>query len=101
MPDENTPPQLRTDPDPAPTPSAPPRYVECDFCHCKLTRNGEVYNVSQDARDYRDQKEKHVKAVAKLDEEIIALRSDIAKKDAEIAALKGSERPAGRSGMGF
>lgn len=90
-----TPPPLRTnEPEPAPAP-APPRvagtgYLECDFCHCKLTKTGEVYQVSEQAREFRDEKEKHIKAVAKLDEEIAALRATIAERDKEIAALKGS-----------
>jgi hypothetical protein len=90
-----TPPILRTnEPEPAPAPASPrvagTGYLECDFCHCKLTKTGEVYQVSEQARDFRDEKEKHIKATAKLDEEITTLRSQIAAKDAEIAALKGS-----------
>lgn len=89
------PPPLRTnEPEPPPAP-APPRvagtgYLECDFCHCKLTKTGEVYQVSEQAREFRDEKEKHLKATAKLDEEIMALRASIAAKDAEIALLKKS-----------
>jgi hypothetical protein len=91
-------PPLRTnEPEPAPAP-APPRspgsgYLECDFCHCKLTKTGEVYNLSEQARDFRDQKEKSEKALAKLEERITDLQSQIAAKDAEIAALKGSPAP--------
>jgi hypothetical protein len=90
-----TPPVLRTnEPEPLPAP-APPRvsgsgYLECDFCRCKLTKTGEVYQVSDVARDFRDDKEKHAKQIAKLDEEITVLRAQIAAKDAEIAQLKGS-----------
>ena len=89
------PPVLRTnEPEPQPAP-APARvsgsgYLECDFCHCKLTKLGEVYQVSEVARDFRDEKEKHAKQIVKLDEEIAALRSQITAKDAEIASLKGS-----------
>jgi len=89
------PPVLRTnEPEASPAP-LPPRvagsgYLECDFCHCKLTKLGEVYQVSDIARDFRDGKEKHAKQIAKLDEEITALRSQITAKDAEIARLKGS-----------
>lgn len=90
-----TPPPLRTNesdpPAPPPAPRAPGTgYLECDFCHCKLTKTGEVYNISEQAREYRDEKEKHAKAVAKLDEEISNLRATITAKDAEIAQLKGS-----------
>lgn len=86
------PPILRTDDTaPSPTPRSPGTgYLECDFCHCKLTRSGEVYQVSEQAREFRDEKEKHGKAVAKLDEEITNLRAQITAKDAEISALKGS-----------
>lgn len=94
MPD--TPPPIRTDSDPVPAPAvAPPRiagtgYLECDFCHCKLTKTGEVYQVSEEARNFRDEKEKHLKASTKQDEEIARLISLVAAKDAEIAQLKGS-----------
>lgn len=86
-------PPLRTnEPEPTPAPQ-PPRvsgtgYLECDFCHCKLTKTGEVYQVSNEAREFRDQNEKHRKAVEKHDEEIAALRAQITAKDAEIAQLK-------------
>jgi hypothetical protein len=82
---------LRTsEPDPPRNEPAGPRYLECDFCHCKLTRTGEVYQVSPEAREFRDANEKHKKQVEKLDEEMAKLREQIAAKDAEIAALKGS-----------
>jgi hypothetical protein len=97
----STPPPLRTnEPEPAPAPQ-PPRvsgsgYLECDFCHCKLTKTGEVYQVSDSARDFRDEKEKHAKVNAKHDEEVTALRAQITAKDAEIAALKGSHDARGK-----
>jgi len=96
------PPVLRTNepesqPAPAPARVAGTGYLECDFCHCKLTKIGEVYQVSDQAREFRDQKEKHVKAIAKLDEDISALRSQLAAKDAEIAQLKGSPATKGKA----
>lgn len=95
------PPVLRTnepEPQPAPAPSrvAGSGYLECDFCHCKLTKLGEVYQVSEQAREFRDEKEKHSKAIAKLDEEITNLRAQITAKDAEIATLKGSTATRGK-----
>jgi len=95
-----TPPQLRTteppDTPPAPSPARVPGtgYLQCDFCECKLTKTGEVYQVSEKAREFRDEGEKHRKAMQKADEEITALKSQLAAKDAEIAALKGSASPA-------
>jgi hypothetical protein len=88
LPDEI--PALRVGNDP-PTPLVPePGYVKCDFCECRLTKRGQVYEVSEKAIVYRDEKETHRKAVIKLDEEIAALRTQLAAKDAEIATLKGS-----------
>jgi len=84
---------LRTDDPPIipPTNRVPGTgYIECDFCHCKLTKLGEVYSVSEQAREFRDQKEKFAKSSAKSEEDLAALRSQIADKDAEIARLKGS-----------
>jgi hypothetical protein len=89
---ETPPAPLRTN-EPDPVRETPPRYLECDFCHCKLTRTGEVYQVSAEAREFRDANEKHKKQVEKLDEEMTKLREQIAAKDAEIAALKGSPAP--------
>lgn len=88
-------PALRTnEPDPIPV-SAPARipgtgYLQCDFCDCKLTKTGEVYEVSEKARNFRDDKEKHGKAVERLNEQITALQAQVTAKDAEISALKGS-----------
>lgn len=94
------PPELRTE-EPPPQPAAPRSpgtgYLQCDFCECKLTKTGEVYAVSEKARDFRDGNEKHRKEVAKLEEQIQQLTSQLTTKDAELAALKGS--PAKRSGI--
>ena len=96
-----TPPVLRTnEPEPQPAP-APARvsgsgYLECDFCHCKLTKLGEVYQVSEVARDFRDEKEKHAKQTAKQDEEITNLRAQITALNAEVTALKGSTATRGK-----
>jgi hypothetical protein len=93
----NIPPLRTNEPEPVPAP-APPRvagtgYLECDFCHCKLTKTGEVYQVSEQAREFRDQGEKHRKAIEKLDEQIADMQKQVAAKDAEIATLKGSPAP--------
>lgn len=92
----STPPALATGNEP--TPAAVPvvarqpgtGYLQCDFCDCKLTKTGEVYEVSEKARSFRDDKEKHGKAVEKLNEQITELQRQITAKDAEISALKGS-----------
>lgn len=89
MPAENVPVQLRTTENPPevpeivmPTPVVPAEivaadYVLCDFCKCKLTPRGHVYEISDTAREQRDEKEKHAKQIAKLDEEISRLKSEL------------------------
>lgn len=88
------PPPLRTTEPPEPTPAPAPRvpgsgYTHCDFCGCKLAANGQIVEVSEVAAGYRDAKENHRKAIAKLDEEITNLREQLSAKDAELATLKG------------
>lgn len=92
-----TPAPLRTTEPEIPSGSAVPApargYIECGFCHCKLTRSSEgdnVYSISEQAREFRDEKEKHRKAIEKTDEELVKLRAEISAKDAEIATLKNS-----------
>lgn len=99
MPGENELAPLRTSNDPPAPPPQEPRYVKCDFCECKLTKHGQVYEVSEKAIVYRDEKETHRKAILKLDEDNASLRSQIAAKDADIAQLKGSSNPS-RGGIG-
>jgi hypothetical protein len=95
----SVPPPLRTEGDPPPAPPEPSRYLKCDFCECQLTKNGEVYRVSEKAREYRDEKEKHIKQVAKLDEEIAKLREDLTKKETELAQLRASAGEKRKSGF--
>lgn len=93
---EIVPAPIRTEGDSVPAPApAPARvsgtgYLECDFCHCKLTKTGEVYQVSTEAREFRDEKEKHIKAIGKLDEQIAALQASINEKERKIAELSSS-----------
>jgi hypothetical protein len=94
---ENVPPPLRTENDPPEPPPrvparAPGEYVACEFCECKLTRTGEVYSLSEKAREYRDSKETHRKEVAKLTEETENLRRTLTAKDAELSVLRGPQQ---------
>lgn len=68
-------------------------YLTCDFCECKLTKRGEVYQMSQKAKTLRDADETHEKTIAKRDEEIARLNGEVAARDREIAALKSSVTP--------
>ena len=68
-------------------------YLTCDFCECKLTKRGEVYQMSPKSKAFRDADESHEKAIAQRDEEIARLNSDVAAKDREITALKSSVTP--------
>jgi hypothetical protein len=85
----STPPPLRTEPDPAPAPE-PRRKITCEFCQCVLTPSGEIVTMSEVTRGYRDSAEKHRGEMEKRDKELADLREQLAAKDREIAALKGS-----------
>lgn len=93
----SVPPPINTDP--APTPIAAPAregYTKCDYCECKLTRNGQVYEMSQKAYDLRDQKDKHSREITQKDTEIAALRTEKEAIQAELNALKASSAPKAR-----
>ncbi len=62
-------------------------YVKCDFCDCKLTTRGHVYEISDKARDFRDGKENHRKEINRLNEQISALNHEISVRDAKIREL--------------
>lgn len=59
-------------------------YVQCDFCKCKLTTRGHVYEISDEARSFRDGNENHRKEIKKLDEEISRLNSEISQLNAKL-----------------
>jgi hypothetical protein len=104
MPEETVviPPQLNTGDDFHGAAALPPRvvgegYLTCDFCECKLTKRGEVYQMSPKAKIMRDEKETNEKALAQRDEEITRLHAEITQKDAEISALRGSANTPARA----
>lgn len=84
---------------PAPPASDPPEtaYVLCGFCKCELTKGdkkhvgGDIVRMSDDARAYRDQKERWATDKTEFERQIAELRQQVSAKDAEIAALKESK----------
>jgi hypothetical protein len=69
------------------------KKVTCEFCACVLTPNGEIVTMSDIARGYRDQLEKHKTVLETKEKEAKELREQLTAKDAEIAELKGSSSP--------
>lgn len=64
--------QLPPTPNPAPSPSpASDKPITCQFCECLLTPRGHALELSDKARDYRDQKE----SIAQLRARIAELES--------------------------
>jgi hypothetical protein len=107
MENEFTPAQLNTELNNTPTPEsvvvvnpAPGTavvaadYVTCDFCKCKLTPTGHVYEISETSRDFRDGKETHRKDIAKKDEEISRLNAEIATLSAKLREVQNVTRKA-------
>lgn len=84
-------------PDPtggAPEPRA--KKITCEFCKCKLTQDGEILNMSEDARKMRDASDEHAKAIKALETEKKNLEGTVETLRAEIEDLKN--RPAPGSG---
>lgn len=71
-------------------PAAPARYTRCDFCQCDLTANGTVFRVSDEAKAFRDQKEKFEKEITALNEKLDAQRAEIAAQARRIEELTGT-----------
>lgn len=69
-------------------------YLMCDFCKCMLTTKGHVYEISDTARDFRDGKETHRKAIAQLNETIAELQREKSKLESQLRELapKSSNR---------
>jgi hypothetical protein len=88
----SNPPILNTDPN-ANNPIAP-RYIRCDMCKCDLTPTGQVYNVSDEARDFRDSKEKHLKQIETLTAERDSYKAQYEITNRELQALKNPAPPA-------
>jgi len=94
MPDTpQTPATLRTnEPEPQPEPRVRgPQTIICKFCKCELAQSGDYIQLSDTAREFRDEKESHRKTKESLETTIGDLNKKISEKDAEIAALKVSE----------
>lgn len=86
---------LRTvDPPPAPAPAGA-RYTKCDFCGCKLTAGGQVFEMSPEAYAFRDQKDAHARAISVKDTEIADLKREKERLQAELNAAQGSSGSSG------
>jgi hypothetical protein len=93
---------MATPPNPLDTsgaaPSAAPTHkkVTCEFCACVLAPSGEIVNMSDTARGYRDAAEKHRTALEQKDKEITELREKLRLAETERDALKGSPQKKGK-----
>ena len=81
---------LRTEPA---EPPKPPHYIKCDCCECGLTPNGQVFTVSEKAREMRDYKEKTVKQIEVLTAERDSYKSQYEETLRELNKLKNPETP--------
>jgi hypothetical protein len=80
------------DPPPVPTPAGA-KYVKCDFCSCKLTQGGQVYEMSEQAYAFRDQKDTHAKEVKVLNDQIADLKRANEELQAKLNAATPSPAP--------
>jgi septal ring factor EnvC (AmiA/AmiB activator) len=74
-------------PDPMPKGDDKPTSVTCEFCECKLTRRGQVIDISEKAKSLRrlqDGNDKHEAKLAEQAERITTLERELAEAKARI-----------------
>lgn len=76
------------------TPEPKAKKITCEFCRCRLTGEGEILNLSDEARKYRDAADEHAKAVKALEKQVKDLEGTIETLRAEIETLKAAPAPA-------
>lgn len=85
------------DPLAGPPASAPerdnfPRRITCEFCEVKLTRGGEIVEMSAKAKGFRTQSEK----IEQLEGTITTLRAELETERAKVREFEG-QRSNGRA----
>lgn len=84
---------LNTDPPRSPAPDVRRKCV-CEFCECKLTPQGEIIEMGEKAKRFRN----HDNVLEGKDREITRLSAEIAALKVENEQLKGSGRSSHRLG---
>lgn len=78
---------MAADPMPAGAPAAEHVSVKCEFCDCRLTRRGQVLEMSPKAKDLRrleDAIDKHAHTIEEQAAEIARLSSELAAAKASV-----------------
>lgn len=74
-------PLLPPDPTPTPAPASAAKKIRCEFCGCQLVTSGEVLEMGEKARSYRDMSEHLTNAradLARVNERIRELETQLA-----------------------
>ena len=82
-----------------PAPRAP-GYVICDFCKCKLTRDGEIITMGEEARRFRDRRERETAADAEMQslrDQLQTARTKLAEAEQMLREDTERNEPAARS----
>jgi hypothetical protein len=74
--------------------TTPHQKIVCEFCGCKLAPSGEVLELGEKAKVYRD----HPETKEKLEKRILELDAELRTANAEIAALKQPKESSPRAG---
>jgi hypothetical protein len=74
--------------------TTPHQKIICEFCQCKLAPSGEVLELGEKSKSFRDFPE----AKEKLEKRIAELEADLRNAHGEIAALKEKSSPPDNAG---
>ena len=69
--------------------TTPHQKIICEFCGCKLAPSGEVLELGEKAKQFRD----HPETKERLEKKISELEANLRNAHAEISALKEKDSP--------
>jgi predicted nucleic acid-binding Zn-ribbon protein len=77
--------------DSPPTPPEREKGTTCEFCGCKLARNGEIISVGDRAKQFRKLEEEN----AKLKDDLASRQTELAEAQRELSSIRQTKSDKG------